>query len=132
MTMTDQDRQMITDTHTDVKDIKKILNGNGELGLVAKVINNESHLKKHDRLISRVGKEFWAVLVLIVVALAGAYLSGCTRITIGNATYTQILQNKSYRIQAVDPETGTPIILEIVSDNDPVIITAKSLTGAIL
>ncbi len=131
MTMTDHERTLITETHTDVKDIKRILNGNGELGLVAKTINNEAHLRKHDRLIARVSNKIWALILIVISAALGVYLTGCTRITIGDAAYTQILQNKSYRIQAVDPETGSVIILEIKSDNEPFIILADKAPGAI-
>lgn len=63
--MTDQNQEILKEIRDDVKAIWKILNGNGELGLVAKVSNHEKYI---DSLRSTINR---AIFYIVIVAGLG-------------------------------------------------------------
>ena len=63
-----KDDKMIEEIQTDVKAILKILNGNGELGLVAKTINNEKAIKELQARPTNVKN--WVIAIAIIINMA--------------------------------------------------------------
>lgn len=68
---------------------------------------------------------------IILLAAMVLCLTGCTRITIGDASYTQIWQGKNFEMQ-FDPVTGKPIMFKYSSDNAPSMVLIDKLPGMIV
>ncbi len=120
MSLNDQERQMMTETRDSVRNIYRILNGNGKEGLVSKV---RFHAKMFTGL--------WTLFILLLAAFIGSLLGGCTRVTVGPFTYTQILQGTELEIVAVD-ENGQPITLKYSRNNKPTIMVVEKIPGMIM